>query len=315
MANTCKYYKQQKQVSYNQGQTWSSLNEFRMGALYESDSEDCGSVLPIIYRWVESGATYCKNDYITQKYKQQESSDNGATWTDVIPITTKEEVVGGLCVEKYRWVATEIEGCDGCDLGNGIKSLIVGPRKINYQNCSYIVSSFDGICQSYPTDTTVSSIDLLVGRSDYYSSHSGGSSVCLAEGVTHVDMHNKRAISSVVLPSTLTGASFSLCTSLTELILPDGVTTIFGSSSDSMFYHCESLRTLVIGTGCTYIGDYAFNYCGNLKNLIIKATTPPRLGYYPFTRTPNDLIIYVPSESLELYKNSWGNNYNIQSFN
>ena len=42
MANTCKYYKQRRYVSYNSGATWQPLNEYRKGELYEYDSSDCG---------------------------------------------------------------------------------------------------------------------------------------------------------------------------------------------------------------------------------------------------------------------------------
>lgn len=38
-----KYYKQKKQVSYDEGVTWSDVTppEYQKGALYEEDSPDC----------------------------------------------------------------------------------------------------------------------------------------------------------------------------------------------------------------------------------------------------------------------------------
>ena len=43
MANTCKYYKQKKQVSYDNGVTWQDVvpAEYQKGSLYESQSIDC----------------------------------------------------------------------------------------------------------------------------------------------------------------------------------------------------------------------------------------------------------------------------------
>ena len=70
MANTCKYYKQQKYVSYDSGNTWQPLNEYRKGALYETDSEDCG--YSVVYRWQNVSGEYtcsgCTKYQKTQKY-------------------------------------------------------------------------------------------------------------------------------------------------------------------------------------------------------------------------------------------------------
>lgn len=37
----CKYYKQNKQISDDYGQTWQNTRQYRKGELYESDSDDC----------------------------------------------------------------------------------------------------------------------------------------------------------------------------------------------------------------------------------------------------------------------------------
>ena len=52
----------------------------------------------------------------------------------------------------------------------------------------------------------------------------------------------------------------------------------------------------------TSIGEYSF-YCTTLTKLTILATTPPTLRTPPGTNT---LLIYVPAESVDAYKNASG---------
>lgn len=81
----CKYYKQVRQVSYDSGVTWISLDEYQKGDLYETDSPDCGGGITQ-YKWVNvSGEYTCVGTTKYQKTKKQQSTDGGRTWTDVNP--------------------------------------------------------------------------------------------------------------------------------------------------------------------------------------------------------------------------------------
>ena len=92
MANTCKYYKQRRYVSYNSGATWQPLNEYRKGELYEYDSSDCGYYT--MYQWVSvSGEYICDGTTKYQKEKKQVSTDGGQTWSDVTPLETRKGFV------------------------------------------------------------------------------------------------------------------------------------------------------------------------------------------------------------------------------
>lgn len=83
---SCKYYKLVRQVSYDSGVTWISLDEFQKGDLYENDSPDCGGGITQ-YRWVNvSGEYTCVGTTKYQKTKKQQSTDGGQTWTDVNPL-------------------------------------------------------------------------------------------------------------------------------------------------------------------------------------------------------------------------------------
>ena len=117
MAKTCKYQKLQRYISYDNGATWQAMEEYQRGELIEAESLDCGATT-ILYRWTEmpSGTSYVCVGY--KKYtqeKRQQSTDGGATWTDVIPLQTrsgstlieKESTDCGFVIyDRYRWVDT-----------------------------------------------------------------------------------------------------------------------------------------------------------------------------------------------------------------
>lgn len=113
-------------------------------------------------------------------------------------------------------------------------------------------------------------------------------------------------LSKIVLPNNILeiGASaFYGCSSLKNIDIPDKVTEI----GRSAFAGCESLTSIIIPEGVTEIGTAAFGYCRRLTNIYCRAVTPPRtsydLGLTGFT-------LYVPAQSIEIYKNSpWSNYY------
>lgn len=92
--------------------------------------------------------------------------------------------------------------------------------------------------------------------------------------------------------------------SLTEVTaeMLNGVTSI----SSYAFYQCGNLTSVEIPSSVTSIGAYAFNDCRSLTSITVEATTPPTLGYRAFDVTPANLVIYVPSESVETYKSASG---------
>lgn len=80
----CKYYKMQKFVSYNSGQTWIPLEEYQRGELYEAHSSDCGSG-DFQYHWVLISDGYIcdgKDRYTKEVYQY---SEDGIVWYNVWP--------------------------------------------------------------------------------------------------------------------------------------------------------------------------------------------------------------------------------------
>lgn len=105
----------------------------------------------------------------------------------------------------------------------------------------------------------------------------------------------------------------SYCSKLSmNLVLPSGLT----SDTGNMCYECEYLPSIEFGANIqTLTSTNAFINTRRLKTLIIRATTPPTIDSYHFkakelvgTRyiysIPSELVIYVPSESVELYKSA-----------
>lgn len=136
MAKTCKFYKYQRYVSYDNGATWQPLQEFQKGGLIEYDSPDCGGGIDM-YKWVVLDINedfYCEDcegeeqqtqyrwvyaasddDYICyqgDKYKamyKQISNDYGETWENVVPLVREMsnyiiEENTASCGYAERWV-------------------------------------------------------------------------------------------------------------------------------------------------------------------------------------------------------------------
>ncbi len=97
----------------------------------------------------------------------------------------------------------------------------------------------------------------------------------------------------------------SLITGCRNTIIPNTVTTIGNYAFDG----CNVLNSVTIPNSVVSIGTYAFNDCSALSNVHILNTNPPTLVYYLgylycFYGTSSDLRIYVPYESVDIYKNA-----------
>lgn len=127
--------------------------------------------------------------------------------------------------------------------------------------------------------------------------------VCIPELVTNIPstcFYQSYALQKAVVPAgvtTINNSSFAGIW-LRELTIPDTVTTI----GNAVLYQCRALTYASIGSGVASMGDNVFNGCSSLKEVHIKATTPPNLGSSAFAGIASDCIIYVPSASLSAYQ-------------
>ncbi len=134
-------------------------------------------------------------------------------------------------------------------------------------------------------ETVVIGTGVRIIESNVFSSCSKLTSVNIPEGVEKID-----------------GYLFYDCTSLASVTIPSTVTRI----ESWAFYRCPII-SLVVPSIVTYIG-YSALYCMSLTSITIEAEVPPAL----YAANPNpfgsvyNLIIYVPENSLDAYKNATG---------
>jgi hypothetical protein len=118
----------------------------------------------------------------------------------------------------------------------------------------------------------------------------------------------------LIIPTTYRGlpvkeiktSAFSHCEILTNVIVPDSVTKI----QSFAFEYCKNLTDIQIGKNVSYMGNAGFQMCFKLKNVTIRTTTPPTLdGSTLFQYNDDNLVIYVPANSVEAYKSAtnWSN--------
>ena len=183
----------------------------------------------------------------------------------------------------------------GC---RGATSLTIGSRVTS------IAYAF-GNCTSLTSVTIPNNVNDIT--SAFYQC-SGLTSVIIGNGVTSIGyntFYECSSLTSVTIPDSVTiidGSAFENCSSLTSIEIPDSVTSI----DNYAFFNCSGLTSVIIGNGVTSIGNYAFENCSSLTSITINATTPPTLkNYYVFDNT-NNCPIYVPCDSVELYKSAYG---------
>ena len=125
-------------------------------------------------------------------------------------------------------------------------------------------------------------------------------------------------------------SAFENCTNLVEVMHPNsnnlvidasafkGCTSLAGFGEYDTFYFpetetiypstflgCTSLQNVVIPASVTSIGATAFYDCSGLENIYVKALQPATLGGNAFNNISATAKIYVPHESVNIYKTAW----------
>jgi hypothetical protein len=126
--------------------------------------------------------------------------------------------------------------------------------------------------------------------------------IAIPESVVHIGQKAFYgcSITEAVIPSGVTKISnslFEMCTELSHVELPNSITSI----GIMAFKSCSRLTEIDLPESLQTIADYAFSECSRLQNVRCHATVPPTCNKI-FYKTPEDMIIRVPAESLELYR-------------
>ena len=123
---------------------------------------------------------------------------------------------------------------------------------------------------------------------------------------------------NTVIPSTVTSmaqyafanapiTSIGITGSGADIEIPSTVTVIPRELLGSSYEERTSLVSVVLHSGVTAINPYAFANNKNLTSFTCMATNPPSASQSILDRVSNNLVIYVPAESVNAYKaaNGW----------
>ena len=99
-----------------------------------------------------------------------------------------------------------------------------------------------------------------------------------------------RQLTTVLLPNTLMAIAFNGCSSLTEIHLPDNLTSI----GESAFYDCSSLTEIHLPASLTSIGKYTFYDCSSLTEINLPANLTS-IGEQAFAYCSSLTEIHLPA--------------------
>lgn len=103
-------------------------------------------------------------------------------------------------------------------------------------------------------------------------------------------------------------STFQGCSRLLKCTIPDSVTSL----GERTFGGCSALQELTIGSGIPSISTYTIKL-NSLRILTFKRTTPPSIATNAFSGSARgDLVIYVPSDSVDAYKSALSFNATLQ---
>ena len=155
-----------------------------------------------------------------------------------------------------------------------------------------------------------------IGKQAFAYCTTGITSVSIPEGVVCISdsaFYACEVLADVNFPNSIERIgieAFSICRALKEVVIPNSVTSI----GPMAFNSCSTLTSVTIGSGVTTIGSMAFMLCTALKTIYNYAVTPQEIDFYTFLNVPTACILYVPAESVELYKAAptW-KNFDVQA--
>ena len=169
-----------------------------------------------------------------------------------------------------------------------IKLILSG--KINGTDIKYMRQLIN---QKHLQSIDLTDAQVLAGGSAYYQTYTTASNT-----IGEYAFQGFSKLISIKLPQTLTkiGSNAFSNSGLRMIDIPDKVTSV----GEDAFAYCNNLTSVIIGKGARTLSKGTF-YGSNVKEVYVKALTPPSVGSYLFSSNPT---IHVYASSLEQYKAS-----------
>ena len=127
-------------------------------------------------------------------------------------------------------------------------------------------------------------------------------SLVLSDSVTAIGSYaceGCKSLTNLIISNnvvTIGEKAFYGCAITGKLIIPNSVNTI----AQYAFRDCAKLTELILGTGITNIANYVF-YNTGIKEITIKAITPPAIQSSTFPSASSITAIYIPTGTLAVY--------------
>ena len=301
MDKTCKYYKYQKYVSYDNGQTWQPLDEYQRGELIQFNSEDCGGGIGALYKWeVISGDYECVGYNKYEKTQKYVSYDNGITYSAVTP---SEYGIGGLIQRnsedcgympsptgETKWIAKYQSGFTESETTISpirIKSALCSATPEHYIGYHEIPSCLD--CGGIGAEERNYFIrEVKIGDCVNFKIDDGAFMGDWYELLTSVTISNTvkwigfnafqgcKRLNNVTIPNSvirIDGNSFNGCDSFTNIVIPDSVTTVGPyeeqgePTTEGIFAYCDGLTSCTLSRNMTKIPPSMFRGCKSLTSV------------------------------------------------
>ncbi|MCR5069660.1 MAG: leucine-rich repeat domain-containing protein [Prevotella sp.] len=211
-------------------------------------------------------------------------------------------------------VAVAYKGTSSTQYYGEYSGAITIPEYVTYNGVTYSVttigSSAFSNCSGLTSVTIPSSV---TGIDNYAFFYSGLTSVTIPNSVTTIGKEafsNCNRLKKVIVPNidikNWCSIVFSSSkdnplyyahhlysdenTEITELVIPDGVTSI----NNSAFYGCSGLTSVTIPSSVTTIGSYAFSGCSGLTSVTIPSSVTS-IGSYAFSGCSGLTSVTIPN--------------------
>ena len=188
------------------------------------------------------------------------------------------------------------------------------PEEVEYGGIQYSVAEIGSA--AFQNNLTLESVFVPGSVKTIGSSAFRGCSsltdITIEEGLTAIKAYGFRdtGLQSVVLPATMSelgSQTFQSCTSLTAVTMTSSAV----KELNGAFWNCSSLKTVSLPASLTTLGYPDFTGCTSLQAVTLEATVVPApYGNDKFQDVfdgscSERCVLYVPSESVELYAESW----------